>query len=65
MKHEKCRNCRYSALMDMGEDGEMLRACIYILKTGTRRPSPPGENCTAWERDTKKDEARKKWAFSA
>lgn len=55
MNHEKCRRCRYSYLVDLGENGDMLRACVYIAKTGVRRPCPAGPGCTVWEpREEKK-----------
>ena len=44
----KCRRCAYSCFVDIGDNGEMLRACIYILYRGERRPCPPGKNCTVF-----------------
>ena len=46
---DRCAGCRYSGWMDMGDDGRMLRGCVYILRRGTRRPCPAGEGCTAYE----------------
>lgn len=63
MNHNKCRTCRYSYLVDLGENGEMLRACVYIVKTGSRRPCAPGEACTVWAFDEAKRTAQARWAF--
>lgn len=45
---DKCAGCRYSVSVDMGDGGEMLRACVYILRHGERRPCPPGADCTVY-----------------
>lgn len=46
----RCATCRYSTWVDVGQDCEMLTACVYILRKGTRRPCPAGEECTVYER---------------
>ena len=45
----RCRECRYSAAVDVGLDCEMLTACLYILRRYERRPCPAGKGCTAFE----------------
>ena len=45
---DKCRSCLYSCEVNVGEEGEMMRACVYILHNGRRRPCPAGEGCTVW-----------------
>ncbi len=46
---EKCDGCRFSIPVYMGDGEELLRACVYILRTGHRRPCPPGEQCRVFE----------------
>ncbi len=46
----KCESCRYSFQADIGEEGRLLTACVYILRTGTRRPCPYGRGCTVYRR---------------
>ena len=43
-----CKKCLYSCEVNVGEEGEMLRACTYILFTGKRRPCKPGKDCTVF-----------------
>lgn len=64
MDREKCKACRYGFQADVGDGGEMLRACLYIIKRGTRRPCPAGANCTVWEPDEAGRRERGAWAFS-
>lgn len=45
----KCNKCLYSCPVDLGDNCEMLRACVYILLHGERRPCPPGAACTVYE----------------
>lgn len=45
----KCNSCLYSTPVDMGEDCQMLRGCLYILIRHERRPCKGGEGCTAYE----------------
>ena len=49
MNNDKCNNCLYSCPVDLGEESEMLRACVYILHKFERRPCPAGEACTVFE----------------
>ncbi len=46
----KCKSCRYSFQADVGEEGKMLTACVYILRMWTRRPCPYGDGCTVYRR---------------
>ncbi len=46
---EKCGGCRYSVPVYIGDGDELMTACVYILRTGKRRPCPPGEGCTVRE----------------
>lgn len=46
---EKCGGCRYSAAVNVGEEGEMLRACVYILHRYEHRPCGAGAECTVFE----------------
>ena len=46
---DKCNNCRYSCQVNVGEDSEMLRACVYILVRAEHRPCKPGADCTVYE----------------
>lgn len=45
--NDYCQSCEY---FHTGHDrrGLTLPMCIYILKTGTRRPCPGGLGCTAY-----------------
>lgn len=52
---DKCNKCLYSRPVDVGEDSEMLRACLYILIRGERRPCPAGAGCTVYEPVPKKE----------
>ena len=45
----KCGGCRFSVPVYMGDGDELLTACVYILRTGRRRPCPPGEACAVFE----------------
>ena len=49
MEQERCRRCRFSCEVNVGEDGQMLVACTYVLQGQGRRPCPPGEACTVFE----------------
>lgn len=44
-----CARCRFGIPVYMGDGEELLTACVYILRTGRRRPCPPGEGCVAYE----------------
>jgi len=54
MDRTKCRSCDFSSVVDFGADGRMLRACLYILATGRRRPCAPGKGCTVYRPKGKK-----------
>lgn len=57
MKPEKqCSNCYYKFRVNVGENGQMLYACQYILITGRRRPCPPGPACTVFKEGSRKGE---------
>ena len=45
----RCGGCRYGVPVYIGDGEELLTACVYILRTGKRRPCPPGEACWAYE----------------
>ncbi len=49
-----CARCRFGRWVDLGEDGGMLTACCYILKTGERRGCPAGEGCTKYQKRTRR-----------
>jgi len=51
----RCDSCRYGFQADVGEEGKMLTACIYILRAGERRPCPFGEGCTVYLPREKRD----------
>lgn len=40
-----CKGCVFSAYVN----GGVLRVCMYMLKTGKRRPCPAGSGCTVKE----------------
>jgi hypothetical protein len=44
----KCKRCYYGHLVNVGANGEMMLACLYILHEFTRRPCPPGKDCTVY-----------------
>lgn len=52
---ERCKRCIHSCLTDVYDGKTQMRACVYILDTGKRRPCPAGDKCTAFEprKDTK------------
>lgn len=41
-----CENCYYSILVVDPDTEARFVACGYILRTGTKRPSPPGKLCS-------------------
>ena len=45
---DTCETCRHARLVDIGEDGALLRACLYLLHSGERRPCPAGAGCTVY-----------------
>lgn len=44
-----CAGCRYAVPVYIGDGDELLTACVYILRTGRRRPCPPGIGCGVYE----------------
>lgn len=50
----RCRRCRFGRRMDMTDDGRFYPACLYIVLTGRRRPCPPGDACTVYQRRAKR-----------
>ena len=46
---ERCEECRYGVPVYMGDGEELMCACVYILRTGRRRPCPPGRECRVFE----------------
>lgn len=44
-----CGGCRFSVPVYIGDGDELMTGCVYILRTGHRRPCPPGEACTVRE----------------
>ena len=47
--NERCGRCRFAVPVYMGDGDELLTACVYILRTGRRRPCPPGDGCQVFE----------------
>jgi len=46
---DKCNKCRFSSTVNVGEDREMIRACVYILHRFETRPCKAGAECTVFE----------------
>lgn len=44
-----CDGCRYAIPVYIGDGEELMSACVYILRTGHRRPCPPGAGCQVYE----------------
>ena len=49
MDQDRCKKCRFRVYVNVGEEGEMMVACTYILQGRGRRPCPAGERCTVFE----------------
>ena len=49
MREKRCAGCRFAVPIYMGDGDELMTACVYILRTGRRRPCPPGEACRVYE----------------
>lgn len=49
MDSGRCGGCRFNLPVYMGDGDELLTACVYILRTGHKRPCPPGEACGVFE----------------
>ena len=47
---ERCKSCRYFWHINKAPG---YTCCEYILKTGTRRPCPPGDACTVYKESPK------------
>lgn len=47
---DRCNKCQYSCPVNVGVDGRLVNACNYILVRFEKRPCPPGEACTVFER---------------
>ena len=45
--YERCVSCRFYWQVNKSCG---YRGCEYILHTGTRRPCPPGDECTVYQR---------------
>ena len=44
-----CRGCRFSVPLYIGDGDELMNCCVYILRTGKKRPCMPGAGCTVYE----------------
>lgn len=44
-----CEGCRFSIPIYIGDGDELLNCCVYILRTGRKRPCIPGAECTVRE----------------
>lgn len=44
-----CGGCRFAAPVYIGDGGELMSACVYILRMGRRRPCAPGWGCAVYE----------------
>ena len=44
-----CRGCRFSIPLYIGDGDELLNCCVYILRTGKKRPCIPGAGCSVYE----------------
>ena len=44
-----CGSCRFAVPVYMGDGEDLMTACVYILRTGKKRPCPPGGACTVRE----------------
>ena len=49
MTHDGCRGCRFSIPIYIGDGDELMNCCVYILRTGRKRPCIPGTGCTVYE----------------
>ena len=43
---ESCDSCKFCTMAQDPSTEGFMNACIYILRTGHKRPCPPGELCT-------------------
>ena len=44
-----CGGCRFAVPVYIGDGGELMSACVYILRMGKKRPCPPGAACAVYE----------------
>lgn len=49
MTNGRCAACRYNLPVYIGDGDELLTACVYILRTGRKRPCPAGDACSVFE----------------
>ncbi len=49
-----CNDCLYSCPVNVGVDGTLVKACVYILLRYEKRPCPAGDLCTVYERRNKR-----------
>ena len=64
--HDGCQGCRFSVPIYIGDGDELLNCCVYILRTGRKRPCISGAGCTVYEPAGMDDDTsiqRKSWAF--
>ena len=62
-RHDRlCGGCRFASPIYMGDGDELMTACVYILRTGRRRPGPAGEGCTVYEPAEAGAPAEDRWA---
>ena len=52
---KSCAGCRFLAPVYIGDGDELLSACVYILRTGQKRPCPAGPGCTAYQPAERED----------
>lgn len=45
-----CEGCRCCVPIYIGDGDELLNCCVYILRTGHKRPCKPGAECTVYEK---------------
>ena len=50
MDRTGCEGCRYCVPIYIGDGDELLSCCVYILRTGRKRPCKPGAGCTVYEK---------------
>lgn len=49
MTNDRCAACRFDMPVYIGDGDELLTACVYILRTGHKRPCPAGDACSVFE----------------
>ncbi len=49
MRNQRCAQCRFGIPIYMGDGDELMTACVYILRTGHKRPCPAGDGCAVFE----------------